>query len=121
MDEKVFFERDQVKVTNARFIVGGQTFAMKNITSVQADVTKPNRLWPILLVVLGLFIWTKGSAPAGITFFAAGLIILATQRTKYHVTLRSAGGETKALTSQQHKYVADVVAALNESIVHGGA
>lgn len=34
MEEKVFFEHGSVKVTNARFVVDAQTFAMSNVTSV---------------------------------------------------------------------------------------
>jgi hypothetical protein len=33
-DEKTFFQYEDVAVTNSRFMVGGQTFAMSNITSV---------------------------------------------------------------------------------------
>ena len=45
MDEKTFFEHDGVKVANARFVVDGQTFAMRNVTSVKPVTVSPNRLW----------------------------------------------------------------------------
>ena len=45
MEEKTFFEYEDVKVTNTRFITGGQTFAMSNITSVKAFEKKPERLF----------------------------------------------------------------------------
>jgi len=35
MEERTFFEYEDVKVTNSRFINGGQTFAMNNVTSVK--------------------------------------------------------------------------------------
>ncbi|MFD1836924.1 DUF6232 family protein [Paracidovorax cattleyae] len=34
--------------------------------------------------------------------------------------LRTSGGETKALTTQQKEYLDKVVSALNEAIVHRG-
>ena len=40
MNEKTFFEYDGVKVTNARFIVDGQTFAMSNVTSGKVCTTR---------------------------------------------------------------------------------
>ena len=36
MDEKVFFEHGSVQVTNARFKVDEQTYAVRNITSTAA-------------------------------------------------------------------------------------
>jgi hypothetical protein len=43
MEECTFFEYEDVKVTNARFISGGQTFAMNNVTSVKPYEKKPSR------------------------------------------------------------------------------
>jgi hypothetical protein len=54
MQETVFFEYESVRITNTRFIVDGQTFAMNNITSVKPLEKKPNRILPILLIVLGV-------------------------------------------------------------------
>ena len=54
MDEKTFFEYDDVKVTNARFISGSQTYAMSNVTSVKAFEEKPSRLWGIVALLIGL-------------------------------------------------------------------
>jgi hypothetical protein len=56
MDEKIYFEYDDVKVTNTRFITGAQTFAMGNVTSVKAFEQKPSRIGGIIVLAIGLAI-----------------------------------------------------------------
>jgi hypothetical protein len=41
--EKVYLDEDSVKVTNSRFIVGGQTFALAGITSVTGAVLRESK------------------------------------------------------------------------------
>ena len=119
MEEREFFRYEDVTVTNSRFIVASQTFAMSNITSVRASVTPPSRFWPIAFVVVGV-LFLLGSAAVGIGLIVIGGIWLALQKTYYHVSLTTAGGETKALTSDQQEYIDKVVRALNDAIVHRG-
>jgi hypothetical protein len=54
MQEKTFFEYEYVKVTNARFMTGGQTFAMNNAKSVKTKINKPSRFGGILILIVGL-------------------------------------------------------------------
>lgn len=119
MAEQTFFEYEDVKVTNARFISGSQTYAMSNVTSVKASEQKPKRLWGILLVVVGLA--TAISSPViGIVIAACAAIYLYMQKTMYHVMLATSGGETSALKTHQKEYLQKVVSALNEAIIHRG-
>lgn len=120
-EEKTFFQYEDVAVTNARFMVGAQTFAMSNITSVKASRQDPSRFWPIALIVFGLLalvanasIWLVG------IFGGAGVVWLLSQKTMYHVMLMTAGGETSALSSEQREYIEKVVKALNDAIVARG-
>jgi hypothetical protein len=119
MDEKTFFEYDDVKVTNARFISGSQTYAMSNVTSVKAFEEKPSRLWGIVALLIGLAI-ASSNATVGLIITAAAAFYLYWQKTVYHVMLATAGGETSALKTYQREYLSKVVAALNEAIVHRG-
>lgn len=48
MEEKTFFEYENVKVTNARFATGGQTYAMNNVISVKTHKQTPSRLVGVL-------------------------------------------------------------------------
>lgn len=119
MAEQTFFEYDDVKVTNARFISGGQTYAMSNVTSVKAYEQKPKRLLPIIVLVIGSVVAINVHIP-GIAIAAAAAIYLYLQKTVYHVMLATSGGETSALKTHQREYLRKVVTALNEAIVHRG-
>ena len=119
MAEQTFFEYEDVKVTNARFISGSQTYAMSNVTSVKAFEQKPKRFWGILFLVIGVAVAI--SAPVvGLLIAASATVFLFMQKTMYHVMLSTSGGETSALKTNQQEYLQKVVAALNEAIVHRG-
>lgn len=98
MDEKTFFEYEGVKVTNARFVVDGQTFAMSNVTSVNPVTQPPKRLWGFLLPIIGIATLMQNAFFA-IPMVALSIYFLYKQRAAYHVMLRTSGGETKALTT----------------------
>ena len=119
MDEKTFFEYEDVKVTNTRFITGGQTFAMSNITSVKAFEQKPKRLFGILALVIGLGIAIQ-SPVIGILIAASAGLYLYLQKTVFHVMLSTSGGESSALKTFQRDYLNKIVSALNDAIVHRG-
>ncbi len=119
MEEKIFFSYDDVKVTSSRFISGGQTFAMNNITSVKSVEQKPKRFWAGLLIFFGLCS-LPSSWQTGVVIIGASVIYMFLQKTKFHVMLATAGGETSALTTYQKDYLDQVVAALNEAIVYRG-
>lgn len=119
MDEKTFFEYGDVKVTNARFISGSQTYAMSNVTSVKAFEEKPKRFWGILALLFGLAMASTNTV-VGLLIAGAAAFYLYRQKTVYHVMLATAGGETSALKTHQREYLDKVVAALNEAIVHRG-
>jgi hypothetical protein len=119
MEEQTFFEYENVKITNARFIVDGQTFAMSNVTSVAPLKQPPKRFWLALLLVIGIA--SLLSNPFfGIPIIAIAAYMLYKQKTMYHVMLRTSGGETKALSTDQKVYLNKVVEALNNAIVHRG-
>lgn len=119
MDEKVFFDYDGVKVTNARFVVDGQTYAMSNITSVSPHENKPSRVGPIIFIAIGILIAVQ-EPPLGLIFGLPGVIWWFLQKSSFHILLRTSGGETSALNSNQREYVDKVVAALNDAIIHRG-
>ncbi len=120
MEEKTFFEYEDVKVTNSRFISGGQTYAMNNVTSVKTQIQKPSRWIGILLLLLGALLAINASAAMGLILVFGSGIFLYLQKTTYHVMLSTSGGETSALKTYQIEYVTQVVNALNEAIVYRG-
>ncbi|TQQ44914.1 hypothetical protein FLL79_19260 [Vibrio cholerae] len=94
MEEKIFFESNDVKVTNSRFITGNQTYAMSNVTSVKPHKQSPNRMpW---------------------------IFVLYNQKPLYTVILKTSSGENRALHTNEQEYLNQVINALNEAIVHRG-
>lgn len=120
MEESVFFEYEDVKVTNARFINGGQTFAMNNVTSVKPYEKKPSRLGGIVILGIGLIIMASSNLIFGFLIAAAAALYLSQQKTVYHILLATSAGETTALVTYQRDYLNQVIAALNSAIVHRG-
>lgn len=120
MEEKTFFEHGDVKVTNARFITGAQTYAMSNVTSVKNHVEQPNRLFGIIMVLVGIVVALNSSFGGGVVIAAIGGVVLYLQKATYHVLLTTAGGESRALETRELDYITKVVNALNEAIVHRG-
>ena len=120
MEERTFFEYEDVKVTNARFVSGGQTFAMNNVTSVKPFVKTPNRTFGIIVLIIGAVVIIKASFGFGLLMCAAAAFGLYKQKTVYHVILATSAGETKALVTYQKAYLDSVINALNDAIVARG-
>jgi type IV secretory pathway TrbF-like protein len=123
MQEEVFFDRDGVKVTNARFVVHAQTYAMNGVTSVKSHVTPPNRGGLIVAAIVGVLmvIVLSGAAKILGVAVAAGAIWMLTQQKSLHaVFLSSASGEVQALSNTDEDYINGVVNALNEALIHRG-
>jgi hypothetical protein len=120
MEEKTFFQYEDVAVTNTRFVVGPQTFALSNITSVKASRQDPNRLWPVAFGIVGSILLFNQAWGFGLFLIGIAALWWFLQKGSYHVLLTTAGGETTALTSEQHDYIQKVVKALNEAIVARG-
>lgn len=122
MDEKIFFNQVNVSVSNSRFIVNGQTYAMSNVTSVKSGVTEPQRGGSILLIIIGLLClfgsgWVFG---LGCILIVLGIAAWLGEKTKYSVILNTSAGENQALVSEEKTYIESVIAALNDVIVSRG-
>ena len=123
MEERTFFERGNVKVSNARFIVGNQTYAMSGVTSVKSHVTPPSRMGGIVGLVLGLLVLfgaEGGGKLIGLAIAAAAAYYLYQQKTEHAVVLSSSSGEAQALSGTDADYINGVIAALNEALIHRG-
>lgn len=125
--ERTYFQQGDVTVTSARFIVRSQTFAMRNITSVQTVEIEPDSTHPGYLIILGCAIAVIGFGNSSISAGILGLVIAVAggywswqQKSTFSVVLTTAGGEVSAYTSQNHTFIATIVEALNLSIVERG-
>lgn len=126
-DEQVFFQQDEITVTNARFVVGSQTFAMRNITSVRSEKIDAKVEYPGYLMMAGIVVALVGFFGAGIAVGVLGIAILAggiylawNQDDNFAVLLTTSAGEVSAYQSKDKQHIASIVKALNDSIVARG-
>jgi len=118
--ETTFYQDAGATVTNARFMINGQTHALSGITSVSRQVQYPNRLRPLICLLLGMLV-------LGFQYYWMGLLLIVVaglwlyiQKALYSVVIHTAAGQRKALTDQSEDRVGKIIAALNEAIVHRG-
>ena len=126
-NESVFFQSGDITVTNARFIVGAQTFAMRGITSVQGVETSASYTSTVIVALLGVIIAfvgfgnsTIGLGILGILLIAAGIWLGIRQRPTFAVVLRTAGGEVTAYQSKNRDHISQIIQALNNAIISHG-
>ena len=86
--ESTILQREGVTVTDARFIVGSQTYAIRNITSVK-----------------------------GIEIIPGPIGRLLGYRSMFAIVLSTAGGEIQAYQSKDSDLIGDVLEALNQAII----
>jgi len=120
--EQTFLNEGGVTVTNSRFVVPGQTYAMSGVTSVMAATHNPSRKGPIILIALGLIglFVGKDAIVGALLFLAGGIAWWVLKKTTYVVRLHSSSGEAEALTSKDSTFISRVVTALNEAIIARG-
>lgn len=125
IEEKIFMQQGGVTVTSTRFITPIKTHAMAGITAVSAQKKKIDASWAVSLIIAGLIFaisdW-KGSSNLGMVLLVAGLVWLAILffNKTYVVRIESASSHSDALESRNKAFILNVVAALNEAIVHRG-
>jgi uncharacterized protein DUF6232 len=112
MAEQIFFEQDKIKITSSRAIFGGSTYVINATASVRNYELKPERTWPIVLMIAGLFCF--------LTTTLIGIVWWFLQKTKYAVLISSASGEICAFVTKDKSLADRVVIAINEAIVHRG-
>jgi len=133
--EKVFYDHEGVRVTNARFQVNAQTYAMAAVNSVGYHKTAPSLGLSTALITTGaLFAALSGlgvalsptiTGPWVFLFFGLLLLFMGISMRRGHkpdfiVSLTTGSGQVQALRSKDQKYIESVVMALNEALVSRG-
>lgn len=131
--EEMLYSDNVVAVTNARVIISGATYALRNITSVRMTYSPPRVFWAIILALLGIIVlllfWLRPDgaiAPTGAFVLPGGIIggailWMCMARTHYHVGLSTTSGELHVLTSKDRTYIQQIVEAINSAIVRCGS
>lgn len=118
-EETTLFQQGSIVVTNARFISGQETYAIRNVTSVSSTRQPPKRGALVITALAGLLLCT-GAPFVGAPLASGALFLLWKARPTYHVVLRTAGGEANALESTDQALIQRVVDALNQAMVVRG-
>jgi len=132
MEEKIFFENGNIKITNARFIAGSQTYAMAAINSVK--VTKTNitesKTIPGILIAIGIiwlliifgkansfssYVWPSLLLAVGVFWFFS-----IKENFLYRVVLTTSSGEASAFESTNKNDILTIEKALNDVIIFRG-
>ncbi|MEO8743580.1 MAG: DUF6232 family protein [Lysobacteraceae bacterium] len=119
-NEREFFNSRGVSVTNARFITPGETYAMRNLTSVKKLRENPSMALPAIFSIIGVILLFVGSIAWGVVLLGVGVVIGLISKLYFYVQLSSSSGESKALKDQDETFIDSVIGALNDSIVHRG-
>jgi len=120
-----------VAVTSTRVIVGGTTYALRNITSVRMALASPPAGLPILLLLFGAFLLmltvfpiqfqyknydpTPGFVLSGV-LVVGGIFWIFNVKPKYYMDISSNAGEIHVLTSKNKERIERIVLSVNEAI-----
>lgn len=146
MAEKIYYNRDDVRISTSRAIFGVNTYAVNGITSFRKVMIRPNRLLPAFTILggscfagafgaVGFGIYQHTServertdlwllvgiscflALVGIAMLAGSIWWLLEQKPTYLVIICTAAGERKAHATTNGAEANEVVAALNEALI----
>lgn len=130
MAETIYYAKNNVQVTNARAIMGGKTFAMSNITSVNMETIAPPAGFAIGIAGVGIMLGfltfvldVESKGPfliLALVLIGIGIAWASMLKPSYAVQIGSASGETKGMTSQSKSEIEAIVAAMNQSIIERG-
>jgi len=128
--EEIIYADNAVAVTSTRVVIGGTTYALRNITSVKMAFSSPDFIGPVCLLLFGAFIlfltlipWSPQNykpvlgAVLGGGIIGLAILLMCSLKPRYHVGIASAAGEIHALTSKDQAYVERIVLSVNEAIV----
>lgn len=120
--EKIFYQDESVKVTQSRFTVENETYAMRNISSVTNYEIKKSKIIPRIIMLIGIFLIFLMEA-----FFIGGMMAivglvwqLLLLKNDFAVKISTNAGEPNTLISKNKEYIQEVVDAINEAIIYRG-
>jgi len=121
MDEKTYYQDENVLITQVRFVTNGKTYAMRNISSVQLGKVSPSGGLFWILILMGCILaaaegdpgWKVGGIIVGIIV----LLLLNSIKTKFSVRINSKSGEVDGLISTDKVYIETIIKAINEAII----
>jgi xanthine/uracil/vitamin C permease (AzgA family) len=126
MEEHVFLNEDDVKVTSTRLITDSETYVINAITSIKNGKTEKNVPTLTLtiggiLIIIGLFFRANaGLITSGIIVLIVAAIIWFLQKETHKVIVSFSSGEHKVISDTNKDLIEKIIKALNDSIVFRG-
>lgn len=118
-------------VTRTRFQTPSETYAINGVTSVKTFEEKPNK-WPAIACIAGGALIALSSLGAdgfgaklggfvvGAVLAVGGYFWFKALKSTWHVLIRTASGEGKALSLKDGPFIQRVVQAINKALVARG-
>lgn len=93
MEEKIYYSKYGVKVTNARFVKGDKTYALKNISAVSRSHQGASMTGPIIGILIGLLFLISSIWYIGLIIIAFAGYVISTGKTTYFLHLDTNSGK----------------------------
>ena len=147
-EEKIFFQQNNVLVSQSRLVIGDKTYVLRNISSVSTasncSIKKPSKTFYKILVgiasillfqkiiTIGLYLEVNKEVPFSDyvkVVLYIGLIIFSIYTMSklntqyfysYFIRISSNSGTSDVLNSPDKSYIQKVVDALNQAIIYNG-
>lgn len=133
MDEIIFYERNNIKITNARFVINNQTYALSKVNSVKVNTVYVPSLNSFLAAsIAGASMTLFGLIAFGCTnpFYYLFLVVIVfacaylstriKNKFEYSLILTTSSGEQSVLKGYEKQSIVSVEKALNDAIVYRG-
>lgn len=121
-NEEVFFDEENILITNSRLVINGKTYAMNLINSVHVDEKKEsNGCAAISFIILGLLLLNSSFWILGIIFILLGIIFMfSSTPSKYFLIINTASGDNSALESSDLSHISSIKNSIEKAIVFRG-
>ena len=119
MAEEVLYEAGVVKITPARVVIGGSTYVVANIASVQAVTDSKLRFAGYVVMFIGLALAlsaTTAGVVLGVTVVLAGAL-LAKFGVSTEVVITTGAAQQAALRSRDASVALRVASAINLAVM----
>ena len=115
MNDEVFFDEQGVKVTSSQLIVLGVSTDISNISTIGNASLKPNRIGPIILIIVGLLMFVISKVLA-VILLIIGIVWYIKQKMKYFVYYDNRStGKRSTIENPDENFIDRLYAALQKS------
>ena len=114
MEEKIFYQSGNVKVTESRIQIGVKMLLIRNIASVEPYKIEKSRAFPICMIIIGVFFlfynWILGCVV---------ILIYSTIKDEYTICINNNASENENIRESLED-IKEIVNAINEAVIYLG-